>query len=323
MPMAKEINSHKRSLLILTGFTCNNNCLICSIRGKEKGNPDRGFRYIAEDLRRGAEDGYEDVEFTGGEPTIRGDIADLTREAVKLGYKTIALSTNGRLFSYEGFSDLIIAAGLNKVTFSLLGPTEKIHDAVTRTPGSFAQMTAGIKNLQKNKNVRINISSVISRLNYKNLPDFGKFIIELGVKRWYLLDLIPDGNARLFYPRLAVKLEDLYNEFSGLKEIAGYFDELGFFDFPPCLFEEEFRNEKNIVFINTKKRADMSRQVGYDPERVKADKNGKYHDVYRINVGICGRCRYYKECGGIWKEYLDTHGEKEVSDLAAKNKCLI
>jgi len=322
MSMAKKISKPDCFLLVLTGFTCNNNCVICSVKGKEKNHPDRGFDAIAADLRQGAGEGYGSVEFTGGEPSIRRDALELVALARELGYETIAMSTNGRLFSYGEFCRKIIGAGLNKITFSLLGPTDKIHDAVTRTPGTFTQIVAGIKNAQKYDHVHINISSVISRLNYKNLAGFGKFIVDLGVKQWYLLDLIPDGSAKAFYTRLVVRLKDLYNEFNSLADTAERFKEFGFFDFPFCLFTPEMRNKTNAVFVNAKTRDDTNLQVGYDPKRISVDKRGKYRDAHRINIKICARCRYYKECGGIWKEYLDLYGEDEINKLVIKNKCL-
>lgn len=315
------MKKNAEQLLVLTGFTCNNNCIVCSIKDKEKNYPDRIFGDLVKDLQLGIEKGFRGVEFTGGEPSIRCDIVDLVAKARELGYETIAMSTNGRLFSYKRFCDNIVGAGLNKVTFSLLGPTAAIHDAVTRTPGTFQQILAGIKNVQEYGHVHINVSSVISNLNYKNLVFFGQFIASIGIKQWYLLDLIPDGNAKVFYPRLAVRLKDLYNELKDLTVIADKFKEFGFFDFPYCLFESSLRENKKAVFVNAKMRQETNHQVGYNPKRIVVDKSGKYRDAYRINIKICAQCRYYKECGGIWKEYLDLYGCDEIAELAGKNRC--
>jgi len=306
-------------LLILTGFKCNNNCIICSIAGREREYANREYDDIVKDLQIGKQDACDCVEFTGGEPTIRKDIVKLIGAAKEIGYTTIALSTNGRFFSYADYCKKAVEAGLNKVTFSLLGPNKSIHDSITRTPGTFEQIISGIKNLQKFDHVHINISTVISSLNYKNLQDFGKFVLSIGVHNWYLLDLIPDGNAKLHYPRLVVRLKDLYNELNGLLEICDQFKQFGFFDFPLCLFKKELKNKKNAIFINAKMRHDTSRQVGYNPERITNNEDGKYFDVYRQNIGVCKQCIYYKECGGVWTEYLDLFGGEEVMSLFKKN----
>lgn len=325
MPVKKTRQVKKRaaeSLLVLIGFSCNNNCLMCSVRGKEKFYPDRNHHDLVGDLKQGREEGFDRVEFTGGETTLRRDIFDLVAAAKEMGYQTIALSTNGRLLGYPDFCRKIVAAGLNKVTFSLLGPDKKTHEALTRVPGSFGEILAGIENVKKFPSVHLNISSVVSRLNCNSLKKFGGFVRSLGVKHWYLLDLIPDGNAKLFYGILAVRLPALARELNSLASIAGDFSELGFFDFPLCTFSPKIRSLKNVCLVNAKKRAETSFQVGYDPKRIEQSEKGIFTDTYRENIAICAGCRYYKECGGVWREYLNRYGGAEIKKLAAKNGCL-
>jgi len=213
----------KKSLLVLTGFSCNNNCIVCSLKDRQEFYSDRTTEEIMKDMDAGIEKGFGAVEFTGGEPTIRKDIIDLVAYAKKIGFKIIAVSTNGRMLSYAPFAEKIIDAGLNKVSFSLLGYNEKIHNSISRTPGSFKEIISGIRNVKKNPDVCVNISSVISSLNVKKLKKFALFILSLGIKRWFLLDLIPDGNAKKNYLALCVKPEILEKETNSLKNIAGQF----------------------------------------------------------------------------------------------------
>ena len=320
--MDDNLKINSKNLLVLTGFSCNNNCVVCSVRTKQQFYPDRDYNEIVKDLEQGINNGFNWVEFTGGEPTIRKDIIQLVSKAKSLGYQKIAFSTNGRLFSYQKFCDQIIQAGLNKITFSLLGPERKIHEAITRTPGSFEEIIKGIKNVQRHHDIHLNISSVISRFNYKNLKKFGKFIQSLGIKQWYLLDLIPDGNAQIFYDSLVVRLPELSRELNTLVDIVNGFKEFGFFDFPLCLFSLELRNKKNICLVNAKMRLETSQQVGYNPKRIEISNEGVYQDVYRENIDTCKKCRYYKECGGIWRAYLERYGGIEIQDLAKKHGCL-
>jgi len=315
------MNNKNKSLLLLTGFSCNNNCLMCSINGKGENYPDRNHHDLIGDLKEGREQGFYSVEFTGGEVTIRRDVIDLVSAAKTLGYQGIAFSTNGRLFSYSKFCQQIIGAGLNKITFSLLGPDKKTHEALTRTPGSFEEIIAGIKNVQKYPRVHLNISSVISRLNFKPIKKFGSFVQSLGIKNWYLLDLIPDSNARKFYDILVARLPGLSKELNRLDDLASGFEEFGFFDFPLCLFTPKTRGLKNVCLVNAKMRSQTSQQVGYNPKRIAQNKEGIYADDYRVNIAICEKCKYYKECGGIWKEYLIRFGEGEKNNLAKKNDC--
>tara|TARA_Y100000031_G_C8241257_1_gene395805 strand:+ start:195 stop:1184 length:990 start_codon:yes stop_codon:yes gene_type:complete len=310
-----------RTLLVLIGFSCNNNCIVCSVRPKRHSYPDRSYQEVVKDIKQGRKNGFNRIEFTGGETTIRKDIIQLVAQAKKQGYQQIGLSTNGRLFSYQKFCQEIIKAGLNRITFSLLGFKAETHNAITRTPGSFDEIIAGMKNVQKFPKAHINISSVISKLNFRHLEEFGKFIHSLGVRQWYLLDLIPDGHAKTHYRTLVVRLNDLYKELNSISKIADDFEEFGFFDFPYCLFKPALRKRKNVCLVNAKMRVEISKQIGYNPERISVNKQGSYTDVYRLNIDICKKCKFYKECGGVWKPYLNLYGPEEIISLSKKNNC--
>lgn len=323
MSKSKEKLDINKSLLILTGFSCNNNCIVCSLKDRQEFYPDRTTEEIMKDISEAGKKGFNTVEFTGGEPTIRKDIVELVSYARKIGFETIAISTNGRMFSYAPFAEKIIKAGLNKVNFSLLGNSEKIHNSISRTPGSFKEIISGIKNVKRNPKVCVNISSVICSLNIKNLRKFAAFVLSLGVKNWYLLDLISDGNARKNYSILSINPEILKKEINSLESISGKFQEIGFFDFPICLFKEGFLKLSNVKFINAKRRLETSLQVGYNPNRTYADRKGVFRDSYKEHLKICPKCKFYQECGGIWKDYLKVFGSEKIAKMADENECIL
>lgn len=312
-----------KTLVVTTGFSCNNKCLMCSVEEKQCAFPNRTFNDIEEDLKTGRIEGISEVEFTGGEPTIRKDIIENVARAKALGYEKISVSTNGRFFSYPDFCEKIIAAGLNKATISLLGPNEKIHNAITRTPESFGEVIQGIENLSKYNGFQINISTVISSLNYRDIESFAEFVLSLGVKNWFLLDLIPEGGAKKHYAKLCVTQNELARELNKLYAVADKFNELGFFDFPFCLFEPEMIYDGRVNFINTQKRGETTQQVGFDPERIVRGEDGLYHDELRTQIEVCKSCRYVDRCGGVWRDYLQKFGEEETNNLARKHDCLI
>ena len=142
--------------------------------------------------------GSESIEFTGGEPTIRKDIVFLLRSASEMGFKEIALSTNARMFSYRPFLEAAVNAGITRVSTTLDGGNEKMHDAITRTPGSFKQTVAGIDNLVR-FGIPVTVNTVLFKLNVSNLEEIAEKLIELNVSSWGILDLIPDGNIRDIY----------------------------------------------------------------------------------------------------------------------------
>ena len=67
------------------------------------------------------------------------DIAELVNYARTTGFQKVSITTNGRMFSYPKFADLMLKAGLTGVSVSLHGPTAEIHESLTMVPGSFEQ----------------------------------------------------------------------------------------------------------------------------------------------------------------------------------------
>ena len=65
-----------KTLVVTTGFSCNNKCLMCSVDEKQCAFPNRTYNDIESDLKIGRLDGFTEVELTGGEPTIRKDILE-------------------------------------------------------------------------------------------------------------------------------------------------------------------------------------------------------------------------------------------------------
>lgn len=313
--------------IITVGFRCNNNCLMCSVDNFRKKFSDRTTDDIIAELRRGRSLGFESVEFTGGEPTVRPDFLFLVYEAKKLGYKIINTGTNGRVFSYTKFCREAFKRGLTGVNFALHGSSARLHDAITRTPGSFRQSIQGIKNVLKEPTLKdVYLLSVIFRLNLEDVGGLVKLTRSLGIKHWNLLNLIPEGAAAGNYRHLVVPLVELARKFNGNFSLFGLLPEISFFDFPPCLFNPAFHSDKSrFQFITVKDRKENAMQVGYG---VKSPKKAGtvYIDKRRSRLPICRLCCHSDECGGVWKEYIRVFGQKivsaEIAELVRQNNCL-
>ena len=321
--MEEKTLKQKKIWLIMTGFSCNNNCVMCSTKPKSQNYSDRNSVEIKKDLVIGKEKGYERVEFTGGEVTIRPDILDLVREAKKLDYKEIAFSSNGRMLSYDKFCQKAVEDGLNRVTFTLCAHNSHLGHAISRTPLSFEQTIQGIKNIKKYSFVDVSVNTVPIKPNFQYLLEIGKLLLSLDVKIWNILDLIPDGYGLDFYEILVARMNNLHKSFCGLRNIIKDFNLVTFFDFPLCVFPEDFHQDRHVNFITAKGRIDIEKQIGYKPERFKKSKDDIYQDIHKKRIKICRQCKFFKSCGGVWQNYLDLYGDKEINNLAKKNNCLL
>lgn len=313
--------NNKKTLILMTGFACNNNCIMCSLATIKQSNINRTTRQILLDIKKGKEEGFERIEFTGGEPAIRKDIFQLIKYANKLGFKEIGVGTNGNIFYYPHLCKKFVKSGLNKICFSLHGHLPKLHNAITRTPGSFEKAIKGIENMLKFPSVKTEVATVISRINYKYLREIFLIFDSLGITRCSILDLIPEGNANFFYNSLSVRLTDLSKTFLTLSKILPKKIYVNFFDFPLCLFSSSIRERNNICFIAAEARDKIGEQRGYEPTRIKKVKN-IYIDKYKVRMSVCNDCNYNQSCGGVWKKYIELYGKDELEGLARINKVL-
>ncbi|NQU99825.1 MAG: radical SAM protein [Parcubacteria group bacterium] len=319
----QDKNKRPKVLLLLTGFSCNNNCIFCS------NVADRNFNSPTEELLKKIDQGYEQgfriLEFIGGEVTIRPDFFDLVSYAKKIGFEDIQITSNGRLFSYPEFTKKAWQAGLKGVVVSLYGHNKKLHDGVTRTPGSFEQCLQGIKNISKIKGMNLIINTVVSKINYKFLYQIGRFIHQLGIREWHPLELLPDGRGMKHYDALAVPYKKLSPYMKKLGKLAGHkIKRIDFFDFPFCLFNKDLLDNKNINYFTPQRRYEDIEIQAHDPaSRVDKIIQGKkiiYQDKYKTKPSFCRNCLYFYQCGGIAKPYFKRYQDKEIRELAKKHQ---
>jgi molybdenum cofactor biosynthesis enzyme MoaA len=136
----KDKRGEASILIIRWSETCNNRCVICSLCGGDKKEETVLFEDILKQLDEGRKVHHENVEFTGGEPTMRPRLDEAIAYAKKIGYRQIGLSTNGRLLADQVFSQNLVDNGLTEATIALHGPDAATHDRVTNSPGSFDEI---------------------------------------------------------------------------------------------------------------------------------------------------------------------------------------
>jgi len=191
---------------IKTGWNCNNRCVFCvqgSKREKFGNKPTEEVKRLLEEARRDS----DSIVFTGGEVTIRPDLVELVRFARDLGYSIIQIQTNGRMLAYRKVCEDLIAAGANEFSPALHGHTPELHDYLTCSQGSFKQTVKAIRNL-KDLGQYVLTNSVITRSNYRTLPELASLLVALGVDQFQLAFVHPLGTAgENFYsvvPRLSL-----------------------------------------------------------------------------------------------------------------------
>jgi MoaA/NifB/PqqE/SkfB family radical SAM enzyme len=131
-------------------YRCNNDCRHCWLRiDPEAADAERELTF--DEIRRLVDEartmGCRSWTISGGEPMLRADFAGIFAYVTKHS-AAYTLNTNGTLITPE-IARLMKRKGAKLV--ALYGATAAVHDAVTRTPGSFAALKRGIAYLREEK----------------------------------------------------------------------------------------------------------------------------------------------------------------------------
>ncbi len=133
------------------------------------------------------------IAFSGGEPLVRPDIMELTRYATDKGIY-VAMATNGTLITKEKAKEMK-EAGVQFVQISLDGMDAKTHDEFRGVKGAFDKTVQGIKNAVA-EGFFVEISTTVTRYNYKQLPDIIQFGEDLGANWFMAYNFIPTGRGK-------------------------------------------------------------------------------------------------------------------------------
>jgi len=228
------------------------------------------------------------ISIGGGEPTIYPDFFRLIELvdsfADKVSGKEILLLTNARAFSKKEFLQKFNSLNLDKkrlrIAAAIYSHDKKIHESVTRTPESFDQTTAGIKNLIRS-GYKIEFRVILSKLNYRSAVEMAEYIVDNfpEVERVAFIAMKFTGEAEKNKQLLALPFKKL------VKEIIPAVDKLEnnhiktmLLHFPYCILPETYW------------RYTMGKTIPDDQIMFKDE---------------CKMCTQFKTCSGIWKSYAE------------------
>lgn len=298
-----------KKLALMLHYKCNNNCRFCYCADK-KNFGQLSTKQAKKELREGRKRGCTFVDFSGGEPSLRKDLPRLITYAKNIGYKTIAMTTNGRMLSYRSFAEKLVERGLNHVIFSLHGHTAKLHDFMTRVNGSFKEATQGMKNIKDiDPEIYICTNTTITRYNYNKLPEIAESNIKLGADACEFIFVHPRGNALENFEEVVPTLEEVEPYIIktlniGKKYKINHFD---FRYFPLCYVPEENLSE-------LKARDKLKEQhVGSEFKDLNVEKGREQEG--RVKGPMCEKCKLKNKCEGIFKEYADRRGFDELKPV--------
>ncbi|HNZ20973.1 MAG TPA: radical SAM protein [Polyangiaceae bacterium] len=301
------------------GATCNNRCLFCmednrKARALVNGalTPER-VRWIL-DSHRDA----EELCFTSGEPTLHPMLPTFIQWAKDAGCKRVSLMTNGRRLAYAPYTKALVRAGLQLVYISIHGVSAKMHDGLTRTPGSFVQTLEGVRIAASFSSLRVHTSTVVTRRNMSYLFEIYDKLIEMGVQQTVFNALQIQGGASKHFPSMVPQYREIRHQFERLLHLARNGGARAFLvDVPPCI-------SHGLPDIN---RGFVEKHVHFEPEThgvsppgatlcegsdgVCAIRTDSLDATFRTFGPHCPSCRYKPVCPGVFPRYVQQFGWDE------------
>jgi len=179
---------------------CNLNCLSCWRTGWTKEQLEERYKQEMSDERllklidEGARIGLKEIAFVGGGEPLMRSITPKLMEKIKMYGMEGDLVTNGTLFNKE-IIHLLVRIGWDRIKFSVDGPDAEVHDYLRGTKGAFEKVMRSIKTFSELKRKlkvekpRLLFNTVISKDNYRYLPDLVELAGSIGVNDIELLPL--------------------------------------------------------------------------------------------------------------------------------------
>lgn len=302
---AKPASTRRVDLKV--GFSCNNRCVFCvqgDKRARHAPRPAEELRRILREESRSA----DGVVFTGGEPTVRKDLPELVAYARELGYRTIQIQTNGRMFAHRAYVRRLVEAGANEFSPALHGHVPALHDFLTSAPGAFAQTVAGIAAL-KALGQFVLTNTVVTRSSYRHLPDIARLLVSLGVDQLQLAFVHPVGTAGDRFASVVPRMELAAPYLMAALRIGIDAGKRAFTEAVPYCILPGYEGCVVERYI--------PRTAVYDAETTIAD-----YTRYRLDEGKkkgpdCPACVHFAECEGPWREYPDRLGWAEFRPVRA------
>ena len=171
------------------GWHCNQKCLHCYAAGQPMGEtPELSTEQWKTALALLRKANIPQVTFTGGEPTLREDLAELVEAAA---WFVTRLNTNGRLLTPELCAGLY-EASLDSVQVTLYSAEGNIHNQLVGVNG-FNDTVQGIRNAVA-AGLIVSVNTPLCSLN-THYAETLRFVHSLGVRYATCSGLIPSGSA--------------------------------------------------------------------------------------------------------------------------------
>ena len=166
--------------------------------------------------------GIEKVRLTGGEPLLRAGLMEMLQELARMRTPQgesldLALTTNGHLL--EKMAEPLRKVGLNRVTVSMDAVDAATFERITRVPGSFAHVVAGVRAAREAGLTPLKVNCVLLRgFNDGEVEAFAQFARDEEVAVRFI-EFMPLEEDRLWSPEIVVPMAEIVERIGRLHKL--------------------------------------------------------------------------------------------------------
>lgn len=320
-----EKNTAKRLYLEILS-ACNQDCIFCVKGGKNKTEFFLSNEQVKVIMSKKIKEGYQDVVFTGGEPTLRPDLGNLVEFSKKIGYNSATIISNAVSFSdNEKVSEILKHASDDFSVYfsiSLHSHVKKISEKITGSKNTFYKTISGIENLLNNGCRKISIYHLINIYNYRSLPAFVEYIsFKFPMIKYITFSFIYPSGAALenmeIFPRLSNVQYYLTEAFRKCQQMGITYSLASCGSVPFCLLNGY---ENVLIKEQESDRPENMRIVSLNKDEGFTLATKDFHNKTKVKSEDCKECLYFNDCSGIWMVYAARYGVEELSPIFADGK---
>jgi MoaA/NifB/PqqE/SkfB family radical SAM enzyme len=303
----------RRTFELLLSYDCNAKCAFCYNPPLTKDVLAQSipFTRAAGMLAAARAGGYDGVWLTGGDPTLRPDLAKLLLLSRKLGFRRIQIGTNAVRLADAAYASRLVAAGLNYARVSLHAATPAVHDRLLALPGAFDKALRGIENLRA-RGVYVGLNFVVTSGNAAELPGFFELCLgRLGVRDFDVIFLHHRGMMDLHGDELGVRYAAAVPH---LRKAWKILEKKGLrrrtptlVNVPPCVVPEL---EPWIADWSAEEAGDALTRPGAAAVDLMAMKGEQ-----KTKGPACASCTLTSRCLGFEREYAARYGDADFAPI--------
>ena len=167
---------HTCTALIEVTSRCNLSCRFCfadAVDSKSEDATLEQLRFQYESILKVS--GKCNIQLSGGEPTVRDDLADIIRLGVSLGFPFIQVNTNGiRMAKDEAYVKVLKEAGLSSIFLQFDGTDDVIYEKL-RGKALFELKCQAIENCHKYGIGVVLVPTIVPKINVDSIGNIIRF----------------------------------------------------------------------------------------------------------------------------------------------------